>query len=55
MVESGRVGSKMVKLRVDVRVHTKIFQFFNGPIHLPLTDGPSVKCKEVRLEIYSGS
>ena len=33
MVESGRVGSKMVKLRVDMRVHTKKFQFFNVKYH----------------------
>ena len=28
-VELGRVDSKMVKLRVDMRVHTEKFQFFN--------------------------
>ena len=32
-VESGRVGSKMVKLRVDMRVHTEKFQFFNVKYH----------------------
>ena len=33
MVESGRVGSKMVKLRVDMRVYTEKFQFFNVKYH----------------------
>ena len=33
MVESGRVGSKIVKLRVDMRVHTEKFQFFNVKYH----------------------
>ena len=32
-VESGRVGSKMVKLRVDMRVYTEKFQFFNVKYH----------------------
>ena len=32
-VESGRVGSKIVKLRVDMRVHTEKFQFFNVKYH----------------------
>ena len=30
---SSRVGSKMVKLRVDMRVHTEKFQFFNVKYH----------------------
>ena len=33
MVESGQVGSKMVKLRVDMRVYTEKFQFFNVKYH----------------------
>ena len=32
-VESGRVGSKMVKLQVDMRVYTEKFQFFNVKYH----------------------
>ena len=32
-VKSGRVGSKIVKLRVDMRVHTEKFQFFNVKYH----------------------
>ena len=32
-VESGRVCSKMVKLRVDMRVYTEKFQFFNVKYH----------------------
>ena len=33
MVESSRVGSKIVKLRVDMGVHTEKFQFFNVKYH----------------------
>ena len=32
-VKSGRVGSKMIKLRVDMRVYTEKFQFFNVKYH----------------------
>ena len=46
MVDSGQVGSKMVKLRVDMRVHTEKFQFFNVKYHA-ITE--IVECKSGRV------
>ena len=33
MVESGQVGSKMIKLQVDMQVYTEKFQFFYVKYH----------------------
>ena len=46
MVESGRVGTKMVKLRVDMRVCTEKFQFFNVKYHAIIE---IVKCESGRV------
>ena len=46
MVESGEVGSKMVKLRVDMRVYTEKFQFFNVKYHAIIE---IVECESARV------
>ena len=46
MVESGRLGSKMVKLRVDMQVYSIRFQFFNREYHVIIE---IVECKSVRI------
>ena len=46
MVESGRVGSKMVKLQVVMRIYTKKFQFFNVKYHAIIE---IVKCELGRI------
>ena len=45
-VESGRVGSKIVKLRVDMRVYRINFLFFNCEYHAIIE---IVKCESGRI------
>ena len=45
-VKLGRVGSKMVKLRVDMRVDTEKFQFFIVKYHAIIE---IVKCESGRM------
>ena len=47
---SSRVGSKMVKLRVDMQVHTEKFQFFNVKHHA-IIEIVECNCESGRAEI----